>query len=707
MLTREFENGREKCHRYWPTSQGATAVFGGIRVEFQAEARHPDDATIISRRLRVSLVASPKDAIVVTQLQYETWPDHGAPETPLGVLRLRELARVAQGDDEESKRIPMVVHCSAGCGRTGAFCVVDTVLSMGIKSLAEFSPAAASAPPGMQMLPVGEAYDLHAKFTGLVPQALRSKSSNAALAATAGLEVNSISGSDSTITAATADDSDAGDDMSGTTKSRSNLRASRSLSRWIQLPSAEFHEDLVYMIVSRFRELRVSMVQTNSQFVFCHEALTWAAMGAGPRSLSRVLDRRLVAEWNRANYPALTEADYFDLTYQLRGRQEMLHAMLSSDTSSAGTTDSNSAMGTVSTGSGRASIDVASGNLSANSRPSVTAPPLVKRSNTVGPARRGFFGSIFSPTGNSTGENSQKNATTQQSLAAPPLMKAAFSSDARLGVRNAPKPAAIIEEDETLTNAEMEVDSEVVKADVSGTASVLVDSSPSTESDQTTEPEPITDSDQQMAANPHIVVSGSPTETVPAAAASIAFNAGVVAVNDNVGFQKPQRLALRRPPGLSLPLSSSITPAAPTAPLPAIPLPALPTSTRIDTVPPANGEQPEIVTDYFGCVQGEISANTSTNGGSNGSNANPIEFDFTFNDNASGMLNMFVGPPTSNAADWRRSVLGHLGASGEFSPVNHATASGGFGSASNTAPASPSASNAYVGNPALASPRVK
>ncbi|KAJ2377300.1 hypothetical protein GGI05_006886, partial [Coemansia sp. RSA 2603] len=425
------------------------------------------------------------------------------------------------------------------------------------------------------------------------------------------------------------DDSDAGDDMSGTTKSRSNLRASRSLSRWIQLPSAEFHEDLVYMIVSRFRELRVSMVQTNSQFVFCHEALTWAAMGAGPRSLSRVLDRRLVAEWNRANYPALTEADYFDLTYQLRGRQEMLHAMLSSDTSSAGTTDSNSAMGTVSTGSGRASIDVASGNLSANSRPSVTAPPLVKRSNTVGPARRGFFGSIFSPTGNSTGENSQKNASTQQNLAAPPLMKAAFSSDARLGVRNAPKPAAIIEEDETLTNAEMEVDSEVVKADVSGTASVLVDSSPSTESDQTTEPEPITDSDQQMAANPHIVVSGSPTETVPAAAASIAFNAGVVAVNDNVGFQKPQRLALRRPPGLSLPLSSSITPAAPTAPLPAIPLPALPTSTRIDTVPPANGEQPEIVTDYFGCVQGEISANTSTNGGSNGSNANPIEFDFT------------------------------------------------------------------------------
>ncbi|KAJ1725155.1 phosphotyrosine-specific ptp2-like protein [Coemansia erecta] len=714
MLTREFENGREKCHRYWPQSLGATAVFGSMRVEFQAEARHPDDATIISRRLRVSPVASPNDSMVITQLQYETWPDHGAPETPLGVLRLRELARAAQGDDEESKRIPMIVHCSAGCGRTGAFCVVDTVLSMGIKSLAEISPVAASAPPGMQMLPVGEGYDPHAKFTGLIPQALRSKSSNAALAVTAATTANSIVGSDVTsATADTAEKPDSGEDMD-VAKSRSDLRASRSLSRWIELPNAEFHEDLVYMIVSRFRELRVSMVQTNSQFVFCHEALTWAAMGAGPRSLSRVLDRRLVAEWNRANYPALTEADYFDLTYQLRGRQEMLHAMLSSDASSAGTTDSNSAMGTVSTGSGRASIDVASGNLSANGRPSVTAPPLVKRSNTVGPARRGFFGSIFSPTGESTGDSgssgSQKGGKSQQSLAAPPLMKAAFSSDARLGVRNAPKPAVIAEEDETLTNAEMEVDSEMTSDDVAEMILAPPDTGPSTESDQTTEPEPITDSEQQMAAGPHVLVLGSSTGTVPAAA-TMAPGAGLVAANANPGFQKPQRLALRRPPGLSLPFTSSTTPAAPTVPLPAIPLPALPTSTRIDPAP-ANGEHPEIVTDYFGCVQGEISANTSTNGGSNGSNANPVEFNFAFNDDASGMLNMFVGPPTSNAADWRRSVLGHLDASGEFSPVHHAAAaaaaaSAGFGSASNTAPASPSTANAYVGNPALASPRVK
>ncbi|KAJ1814127.1 phosphotyrosine-specific ptp2-like protein, partial [Coemansia sp. RSA 2599] len=330
MLTRVFENGREKCHRYWPQSPGVSAVHGDLRVEFQAEARHPDDATVISRRLRVSHVNSPDDAITLTHLQYETWPDHGAPETPLSVLRLRELARIAQGDDKECQRIPMVVHCSAGCGRTGAFCAIDTVMSITSKGQASSPPSLASAPADMQMLPPGEAYDAHARFTSLVPQALRSKSSNAALAADADAASKQM---------ATAN---------GDGNARSDLRASRSLSRWIDMPNSEYRDDLVFMIVSRFRELRVSMVQTNSQFVFCHEALAWNALGAGPRPLSRIIDRRLVAEWNRANYPALGESDYVDLTYQLRGRQEMLQAMLSADaSSSAATSEASSAKGSV------------------------------------------------------------------------------------------------------------------------------------------------------------------------------------------------------------------------------------------------------------------------------------------------------------------------------------------------------------------------
>ncbi|KAJ1818726.1 hypothetical protein LPJ56_003785 [Coemansia sp. RSA 2599] len=195
---------------------------------------------------------------------------------------------------------------------------------------------------------------------------------------------------------------------------------------------------------------------------------------------------------------------------------------------------------------------------------------------------------------------------------------------------------------------------------------------------------------------------------------------------------KPQRLALRRPPGLSLSISSATTPVAPTIPLPAIPLPALPANARIDHLPAAQTSQPEIVTDYFGCVQGEISANSASNSNSSGNSCsgsgssnsmvNHLPADYLYASASlampssglgTGMLDVFVGPPTSDAADWRRSVLGHLDASGEFSPIR-AHIAPGIVSTSNTAPTSPStttvdggARSFATGNPALSSPRVK
>ncbi|KAI9479189.1 protein-tyrosine phosphatase-like protein, partial [Coemansia mojavensis] len=170
MLTKEFEFGRPKCHRYWPAHVGEATMYGDLRVEFQAEAQHPDDSGVIARRFRLTRPSVSKSSMCITHLQYVSWPDHGVPENPLGVLRLQQLARQAQSEAElqaeaeNLSRIPMIVHCSAGCGRTGAFCVIDT-------------------------------------------------------------------------------------------------------------PPAELHEDRVFMVVSRFRELRITMVQTIKQFVFCHEAL--------------------------------------------------------------------------------------------------------------------------------------------------------------------------------------------------------------------------------------------------------------------------------------------------------------------------------------------------------------------------------------------------------------------------------------------------
>jgi protein-tyrosine phosphatase len=74
----------------------------------------------------------------ITQLQYSSWPDFGAPAHPAHLLGLIEqcdaVVRQVNGGsasppDPPNSR-PVLVHCSAGCGRTGTFCTVDTVIDM-------------------------------------------------------------------------------------------------------------------------------------------------------------------------------------------------------------------------------------------------------------------------------------------------------------------------------------------------------------------------------------------------------------------------------------------------------------------------------------------------------------------------------------------------------------------------------------------------
>lgn len=74
----------------------------------------------------------------ITQLQYSNWPDFGAPAHPTHLLGLIEqcdnVVRHYNGNSpskpEPAKTRPIIVHCSAGCGRTGTFCTVDSVLDM-------------------------------------------------------------------------------------------------------------------------------------------------------------------------------------------------------------------------------------------------------------------------------------------------------------------------------------------------------------------------------------------------------------------------------------------------------------------------------------------------------------------------------------------------------------------------------------------------
>ena len=54
---------------------------------------------------------------IIRQFHFTIWPDHGVPEYPSQLLHF--VRKVMQEDP--MKNGPMVVHCSAGVGRTGTF----------------------------------------------------------------------------------------------------------------------------------------------------------------------------------------------------------------------------------------------------------------------------------------------------------------------------------------------------------------------------------------------------------------------------------------------------------------------------------------------------------------------------------------------------------------------------------------------------------
>ena len=75
---------------------------------------------------------------VVVQLQYHSWPDHGAPQRPTGLLQfVRRAAQIHLTESstdlvrkEDNTNEPVLVHCSAGSGRTGCFIVLDWMLRL-------------------------------------------------------------------------------------------------------------------------------------------------------------------------------------------------------------------------------------------------------------------------------------------------------------------------------------------------------------------------------------------------------------------------------------------------------------------------------------------------------------------------------------------------------------------------------------------------
>ncbi|XP_054999450.1 tyrosine-protein phosphatase non-receptor type 6 isoform X1 [Sorex araneus] len=122
MTTREVEKGRNKCVPYWP-QVGSQRVYGPYAVTNREEQEKAE------YKLRL-LQVSPKEHADLTRdiwhYQYLSWPDHGVPSEPGGVLSF--LDQINQQQESQPQAGPIIVHCSAGIGRTGTIIVIDMLM---------------------------------------------------------------------------------------------------------------------------------------------------------------------------------------------------------------------------------------------------------------------------------------------------------------------------------------------------------------------------------------------------------------------------------------------------------------------------------------------------------------------------------------------------------------------------------------------------
>ncbi|XP_065828956.1 tyrosine-protein phosphatase non-receptor type 12-like [Oscarella lobularis] len=116
MVCREVELGKHKCKRYW-AEPGEALEYGGMTITEGAPSESISKDFVI-RTLKADYDG---DVLLVKQFHYNAWPDHGVPDTVEPVLKMIEMIRNVQPGNEP----PLVVHCSAGCGRTGTVCAID------------------------------------------------------------------------------------------------------------------------------------------------------------------------------------------------------------------------------------------------------------------------------------------------------------------------------------------------------------------------------------------------------------------------------------------------------------------------------------------------------------------------------------------------------------------------------------------------------
>jgi hypothetical protein len=149
MITGLVESGKTKCERYWPGIADSKTMlqFGDVRVVCTTSEMNPGFIKSTLKITGMDAGTGKRKSHTMLHFWYNTWPDHGVPrkkENPMYVddvlTMLQDVNAYCSGLEKAKKPAgPILVHCSAGIGRTGTYIAVDHEIKL-LESVGEATP---------------------------------------------------------------------------------------------------------------------------------------------------------------------------------------------------------------------------------------------------------------------------------------------------------------------------------------------------------------------------------------------------------------------------------------------------------------------------------------------------------------------------------------------------------------------------------------